>query len=167
MYCLQCQVSRTVPVLRGNVVTAGGPGLPGTVQGPHRHRALELAVQRPAGCFSRLLCSRSAGSTDTGMQIYGLTFILASCVLQSSGTKNTPRSWCGLISSTYTSALSRGSQSQSLYCAHAVVTSFLRVTEHARLLWFHLWKLSTLICVILLVNLQSLIQCFSISAGYC
>lgn len=64
MYCLQCQVSRTVPVLRGNT---GGPGLPGTVQGPHRHRALELAVQRPAGCVSHLLCSRSAGSTDTGM----------------------------------------------------------------------------------------------------
>lgn len=67
MYCLQHQIGYTVPVLRGNAVTAGGPGLPGTVQGPHGQRALELAVQKHAGCISSLLCSRSAGSTGTGM----------------------------------------------------------------------------------------------------
>lgn len=49
-----------MPVLRGNAVTAGGPGLPGTVQGPHRQgtwscQCRDLLGAFPASCVLEVL----------------------------------------------------------------------------------------------------------------
>lgn len=52
----------------------------------------ELRVRRPPVCVASSLCSGVTASAGAEAWIYGLTFILVSRVVQSSGTKNTPRS---------------------------------------------------------------------------